>query len=471
MAFFWVRVYPWHLLAVLGIAPVARASWWSSVGLTVKGFRKSLGISRYVLSQQNAATTISVRADVSGAGDLSVQPLSFSGCIVTKTIPNYLRLHGHHVPADPSIPQEKTPLESFWQSYSDVTGWRVDQKSIKEGEVAILPAVNLHTSEMSSEVSVGKLAATRLAESANALAQEMQVNRERMRLQEMELAARAPILGGEAEQKKLSVQISGSLERAVKGSGCQAAAIYLLDEETQQLNCRMTHGLPENRIEQPPRSLRGSRGDLQAMVDGVVAIDDLHAQDAETWSSPEAGYQAAICTTIESDGVPVGTLWIYSQTKRNFSVAETTVAELSASEIGDRLRRASSEKQQISELRHEPAQDLAQWQYESLPVGSLVASGWRVDGLLESPRPWATGWHLWDILPDGTLMIVLAEAIEDSGQRHDSRIGKSCVTSGISPPISCSESVIRSGNPVRPNNCCLSFMQGSIHSMARAKSL
>lgn len=333
---------------------------------------------------------------------------------MTKTIPTYLRLHGHHVPADSSIPQEKTPLESFWQSYSDVTGWRVDQKSIQRGEIAILPAVNLHTSEMSSEVSVGKLAATRLAESANALAQEMQVNRERMRLQEMELAARAPILGGEAEQKKLSVQISGSLERAVKGSGCQAAAIYLLDEETQQLNCRMTHGLPENRIEQPPRSLRGSRGDLQAMVDGVVAIDDLHAQDSETWSSPEAGYQAAICATIESDGVPVGTLWIYSQTKRNFSVAETTVAELSASEIGDRLKRASSEKQQISELRHEPAQDLAQWQYESLPVGSLVASGWRVDGLLESPRPWATGWHLWDILPDGTFMIVLAEAIEDS---------------------------------------------------------
>ena len=93
----------------------------------------------------------------------------------------------------------------------------------------------------------------------------------------------------------------------------------------------MTHGLPENRIEQPPRSLRGSRGDLQAMVDGVVAIDDLHAQDSETWSSPEDGYQAAICATIESDGVPVGTLWIYSQTKRNFSVAETTVAELSAS--------------------------------------------------------------------------------------------------------------------------------------------
>ncbi|MCH1496666.1 MAG: SpoIIE family protein phosphatase [Rubripirellula sp.] len=333
---------------------------------------------------------------------------------MTKTIPDYLRLHGQTVPVLTEPPSQQSSLEAFWQSYSDVTGWRVDQKTLDRGEVGILPAVNLQTSEMNSEIAVSKLSATRLAEAANGLVRELETNREKIRQQEVELAARAPILGTEAARQTLSKQIDAILQRAVTGTGCQAAAIYLLDEDTQQLHCRISHGLPSNRIEQAPRSLRGSRGDLQAMVDRVVAISDLKGQDSETWGSPEPDYSSAICATIESDGVPVGTLWIFNDQRKDFSVAETTVAELSAYEIGERLRQASSEKQQVQELRNEPAQDLAQWQFESLPVGSLVASGWRVDGMLESPRPWAKGWHLWDILPDGTLMIVLAEAVDDS---------------------------------------------------------
>ena len=333
---------------------------------------------------------------------------------MTKTIPDYLRLHGHNEPATASIPKQKTPLEAFWQSYAEVTGWRIDQKSIDRGEIAILPAVNLQTAEMNPEIAVSKIAATRLAESANRLAGEVKRNREKLRLQEMELASRAPILGAEVDQQTLYSRLDAVLTRALSGTGSQAAAIYLLDEDTQQLHCRLTQGLPEDCLEKPPRSLRGSRGDLQAMVDRVVAITDLQAQDAETWSSPEDGFASAICATIESDGIPIGTLWIFAEKQKSFGVAETTVAELSASEIGERLKQASAEKQSVHELRHEPAQELAQWQFESLPVGSLVASGWRVDGLLESPRPWATGWHLWDILPDGTLMVVLVEAVDDS---------------------------------------------------------
>lgn len=333
---------------------------------------------------------------------------------MTKTIPDYLRLHGQKDLTINSISDRQSGLETFWQSFSDATGWRINQKAFKQGEVGILPAVNLQTSEMASDIAVSKMAATRLAESAGQLVRELEANRERMRLQEIELAARAPVLGSETERKRLSDQLDSLLERAVVGTGCKAAAIYLLDDETQKLHCRLSYGLPDDRIDQPPRALRGSRGDLQAMVDRVVAISDLTAEDRATWSSPEDAYAAAICASIESDEVPIGTLWIFSEKQKDFSIAETTIAEMSAAEIGDRLQKASSEKQLVNELRHEPAQDLAQWQYEALPVGSLVASGWRVDGLLESPKTWASGWHLWDILPDGTLMIVLAEAVDDS---------------------------------------------------------
>ena len=61
-------------------------------------------------------------------------------------------------------------------------------------------------------------------------------------------------------------------------------------------------------------------------------------------------------------------------------------------------------------------EDVSQWQYESLPIGAALADDWRVDGMIESPRRWATGWHTWDILPDGSLMLAIAEAVDPSAK-------------------------------------------------------
>ena len=332
---------------------------------------------------------------------------------MTKLIPDYLRLHGPNDSVQARVVPPKDALQQFWDAYSEVTGWRVDHRSIEGGQLGLLPAVNAGTTEMEPNIAVSKLAATRLAESANCLAKELSVNRDRMRAQEMELAARAPILGGETEQERLADQVESLLAKAVKGIGCQAAAIYLLDDDTQQLKCRAIHGLPKDRLEHPARPLRGSRGDLQAMVDGVVAIEDLQAAQVETWSSPEL-YASAICTTLESDGVPIGTMWFFSEERKDFRTSEMTVAEFASTEIAERLRLAAARNQKHHELSRLPAQEIAQWQFESLPVGSLVASGWRVDGMLESPQAWASGWHLWDILPDGTLIMVLAESVDHS---------------------------------------------------------
>jgi len=45
-----------------------------------------------------------------------------------------------------------------------------------------------------------------------------------------------------------------------------------------------------------------------------------------------------------------------------------------------------------------------------LPPAMQLAPGYFVDGWTESPRPWACSWHAWEILPDGTIAIALAEA-------------------------------------------------------------
>ena len=46
----------------------------------------------------------------------------------------------------------------------------------------------------------------------------------------------------------------------------------------------------------------------------------------------------------------------------------------------------------------------------------MLADGWRVDGMIESPESWGTGWHHWDVLPDGTLMIAIAEAADPTAK-------------------------------------------------------
>ena len=301
----------------------------------------------------------------------------------------------------------------FWDAYSDVTGWRIDQRAIRSDAVELLPSINSETTEMGVGGGVSKTAAARLAESAARLAEELQRNREAMRRQEMELASRAPIMAADCDRARIADRIEKTLADVAAACRCDAAAIYLLDEETEFLKARAVFGLPTQRLEEQARPLRGSRADLQAMVEEVVMIEDLKATDLETWNSPEP-FAAGICAAISSDGIPIGTLWLFSDEKKQFSAAESATARFAASQIGMELSHASIGAPSDLKSLREPIRELAQWQYESLPVGATVAEGWRVDGLIESPSDWATGWHVWDVLPDGTVMIAIAEAADRS---------------------------------------------------------
>lgn len=333
---------------------------------------------------------------------------------MTKIIPDYLRLHrGIHSAAKNVIPPHDS-LRCFWDAYSDVTGWRIDQRAATNSEsMELLPAVNSETAELSATTAVSKIAAARLAESATRLAEELARNREAMRRQEMELASRAPILSADTDRLRIANRIEQLLADAATACHCDAAAMYLLDEETQYLKARAVHGLPIQRLEQQARPLRGSRADLQAMVEDVVLIEDLNASTFESWNSPEP-FASGICGAIYSDGIPIGTLWLFSHEKRPFSSAQAVTAKFAANQLGWELAQACHGIQKDRKQLREPVLDLAQWQYEALPVGSMVAEGWRVDGLIESPNDWATGWHAWDVLPDGSVMIAIAEAVDPS---------------------------------------------------------
>ena len=332
---------------------------------------------------------------------------------MTHTIPNYLRIHCGPDPSDPSPADPgRTCIENFWVSYAQATRWRIDPRNSGIGTpLKLLPVVH-DCPEQEPDVAVSQADALRLAESAIAMALELDASRAALRRQEAELAARAAIIGGQAQQQTLADRIEQTLAGAAAACDCTAAAMYMLDDDTEFLKARAVFGLPASRLEQPQRPLRGSRGDLEAMVQGVVTIDDIRSTTLDTWNCPEEGdsIASAICAVISSDDVPIGTLWLFSNEKIEFGSAPIAAARMAAAQLSLLLHAAHHQQSQTAPKKPAAIQAVADWQCESLPVGTTLASGWFVDGMIDSPNPWAIGWHSWDVLPDGSLMIAIAEA-------------------------------------------------------------
>ena len=341
---------------------------------------------------------------------------------VSKTIPNYLRVHRgpSHNASQPladskSLNPVSDSVSQFWESYTDATGWRIDTPDAEQPP-KLLPALDFDLmgdiDELDDAPSVTKSSAEALAASAKAIASELDSLRDVVRRQAAELSTRAAIVSEETRDE-LAKAIQETLEAATVACQCDAAAICLLDDETEKLATRRVHNLPVERLAQMPRELRGSRGDLEAMVKGVIAINDVNLGGLDTWNCPEPA-SSAICAAIISAGVPIGTLWLYSSEPMQFDGSHEASAKLAASMLAMKLSAAVSNPKVESSKSTADISELAQWQFASLPTGTRLAPGWRVDGMIESPRNWATGWHTWDVLPDGSLMIAIAEAGEDS---------------------------------------------------------
>ncbi|MCG8653956.1 MAG: serine/threonine-protein phosphatase, partial [Pirellulales bacterium] len=141
---------------------------------------------------------------------------------------------------------------------------------------------------------------------------------------------------------------------------------------------------------------------------------DFLAGGIDTWNAPE-DFAGGVCAAIRQDDVPIGTLWIFSAEKRQFGDREAAAARLAAAQLALLLGQAASSREK--ELHREEAVaigDIGEWQFQGLPIGATLADQWQVDGMIESPHGWATGWHAWDVLPDGSLMIAMAEAVDPS---------------------------------------------------------
>lgn len=138
-----------------------------------------------------------------------------------------------------------------------------------------------------------------------------------------------------AEPSEESVQLASRLRDVLKTGakslgGFDAAALYLLDDETTRLKIRALWGLPTDRFLDPPRPLRGARADVEALLGSAVVLNEAYL--AEAWKAPE-DFDCSLCVPVASETTILGTLWYFSNQKREIETRELETLELIAGRI------------------------------------------------------------------------------------------------------------------------------------------
>ncbi len=274
--------------------------------------------------------------------------------------------------------------------------------------VTLGPAI-LDPARSASAASVpaaGQEPVRRLGSAVGKMLEELLATRHALWEREAELAAGVPVLGRPGNQKHLAARLEAVLRGGAQATRCHAAAVYLLDESTSNLKLRSSWGLPPQRLLDPPRPLRGAMADLEAMLGHAIVLEDAHL--FEHWRLPEE-FAAAVCVPIATPTTVLGTLWVYSRTKRAFTDHQTNILEVVAGRIAADLEREVLLKEGVDAARLKRQLAAAERiQRIQTPTHSPLLDGWEIAGW--SPQDTLRGdFYDWFCLPDGMVGTVLGD--------------------------------------------------------------
>ena len=256
--------------------------------------------------------------------------------------------------------------------------------------------------------------ATRLAESASRMANELTKTRSTMRDALTATAVAAAEAPRSSVLENAADAIQERLSDAVAATGTTIAILQTLDDDTQTLQTVAAFGLSPTSSLGQRRPLRGSRGDLEALVGRVVMADDLRGGGLDDYGPPTPDdvdpMQSGICVSIQVGDLPIGTLWLLSEEPREFSHRDAASARMASHALSSLLVDAGSTSEPSpAPHRIDALGELAEYQLLQMPRGASLTPQWRVDGMIETSQRFATAWHTWDVLPDGTLMMAMAD--------------------------------------------------------------
>ncbi len=328
---------------------------------------------------------------------------------MTKKIPSYLKLLTE---LESPLVQLQSPAHELADAVERATGWAVQRIDSDPhaggGEQLRLGGPREHTAA-TDEPSVRSL-----IENLNQVLGELQTAQHALWQREAELAA-APIHDLEPRRRAdehLAKRLEAILRGAANATGCQAAAIYMLDDDTSQLKLRSSFGLPASRYEFPPRSLRGSVADLEALIGHAVVLEETLS--LENWQAPEP-CKAAICVPISTPATPLGTLWLFSEEPRSFEPSDSYVAELTAGRVAVELERERLLSEHWDAKRLAKQVDFAAgWQQDRLPRLSPMVDHWQLAGWNAQAHGIGGDFYDWCVLPDGRLAVAVGDAEGES---------------------------------------------------------
>ncbi len=269
---------------------------------------------------------------------------------VARKLPSHLKLHSEESSATSAMPGSNFDLAAMVEAFTAATGWRPVPKGgtphhRANGVDNTTPRLPLQerlqlvsTAPMDGMLDyedidisiVSEQSAWELMEQIDSLIARAEVAELMVERQEAQLATSLGVSIRPDESEILASRLAESLHRAAELTGSDAAAIYLLDESTSELKMRSCWGLPTNALTKPPRQLRGSLADLEALMGNAVLLENTAL--ATEWACPE-DFAAALCIPIGSPTMPHGTLWLWSEHVRDFSAADIDAGKAAADKV------------------------------------------------------------------------------------------------------------------------------------------
>ena len=348
---------------------------------------------------------------------------------VVRTPTDYLKVYSEQLPEVVAPkPEELDCVATLRTAFEDAAGWALEYipgpKSNRRGgptwstpanpgvrntlgHLALSPASS--TSDVSSTVSaIDERRAKRLAMAIDGLLQELAETQTALAQREAQLAVGGTPLPMTDECCSLAERLEAVLKGGAEAVGADAAALYLLDDETRELKLRSCWGLPKSRLRNPARPLQGALADLEAMLGHAVVLED--ARIMQRWNVPE-DFGAAACVPVSSPTTILGTLWVFSREKRDFNDQQTNILEVSAGRVAADLERemlltknagGNYWKQQIAAAERT--------QRSSLPSISPLLDGWQAAGWAAQADRLGGDFYDWFCLPDGLMAVAMGDS-------------------------------------------------------------
>jgi hypothetical protein len=251
-------------------------------------------------------------------------------------------------------------------------------------------------------------AAWELLESIDSLIQRLHETEQALTKQEGELTASVgmSVRGDETEQ--LSERIQESLHRAAQLTCSDAAAVYLLDDATSELKMRACWGMSAAALARPPRALRGSLGDLEALLGNAVLIENTRI--APEWNCPE-NYAAAMCIPIGSPTMPHGTIWLFSDHIRDFQSSDIDAGKSAADKILSDIERSLLADEVLKTRRvSRQYEDASLVQSSRLPNNQLLHPDYDISGWTFQGQALGGNFHNWTLNKYQQICAVMGDA-------------------------------------------------------------